>query len=80
MQDIIFSNSEEIFSLPIINKNIKLNKPSFEESKFFSVEMIYNNMSFGIHKPWLYLSDEELNKLKDYIHDLNILMDCQSSI
>ena len=79
-EDIIFSNSEEIFLLPIINKNIKLNKPSFEESKFFSVEMIYNNMSFGIHKPWLYLSDEELNKLKDYIPDLNILMDCQSSI
>lgn len=79
-EDIIFSNSEEKFEIPKIIKNIKISKPSYEEAKYFSIEMIYNNMAFGIHKPWLYLSNDELIKIKEFVSELDNLIENQSSI
>jgi hypothetical protein len=42
--------------------NIYINKPSFESAREFSVEQVYNDVSFGVHKPWLHLK-------KNYIYD-----------
>jgi hypothetical protein len=34
---------------------MKLNIPSFEEAKEFSIETVYSPKSFGVHKPWAYV-------------------------
>jgi len=41
--------------------NIYRNKPSFEKAKKFSVENVYNKISFGIHKSWVYSNDKQLS-------------------
>ena len=33
-------------------KEIQMNKPSVENAKFFSMESVYSDSPFGIHKPW----------------------------
>ena len=88
-EDIFFSNNEEVFFktdyIKETNNNIDKNnfinnnvyKPSLEEAKFFSVETIYNEMSFGIHKPWLYLNDNELESIKKLFPELELLYDLQ---
>ena len=38
------------FALP---KTVIMNKPSVEEAKFFSVEAIFNEVSFGCHQIWI---------------------------
>jgi hypothetical protein len=43
--------------------NIEINFPNLENAKLFSIETMYNHKSFGVHKPWLYLSPEDYNKL-----------------
>jgi len=63
--------NEDVFFSKILcscNKDIKINKPNIEEAKEFAIETIYNNNSFGIHKPWLYINHdicfcEDYNKL-----------------
>jgi len=35
-----------------MNKTVPLNKPSVEEAKHFSVENIYEAITFGAHQPW----------------------------
>jgi hypothetical protein len=37
---------------------MKLNIPSFEEAKEFSIESVYSPKSFGIHKPWNSLNEK----------------------
>lgn len=88
-EDIYFSNNENIFFktdyIKETNDNIDKNnfinnnvyKPSLEEAKFFSVEAIYNEMSFGIHKPWLYVSNDELDCLKKLFPELELLIESQ---
>ena len=40
------------------------NKPDFKNAKEFSVETVYNDKSFGIHKPWLHLKrNSYINKV-----------------
>ena len=34
--------------------DIIINKPSYNEALIFSIEQLYNNKSFGIHKSWFY--------------------------
>ena len=88
-EDIFFSNNEDVFfntdyiketnnnnhKNNFINNNVY--KPSLEEAKFFSVESIYNQMSFGIHKPWLYLNNNELESIKKLFPELELLYDLQ---
>jgi len=38
--------------------NISRNIPSFEDAKRFSVETVYNDTSFGVHKPWNYIKGD----------------------
>ena len=88
-EDIFFSNNEEVFFktdyIKETNNNIDKNnfinnnvyKPSLDEAKFFSVESIYNNMSFGLHKPWLYLNNNELDDIKKIFPELDLLYKLQ---
>ena len=66
-EDIFFSNYEFLY------------KPPFEEAITFSVETVYNNKSFGIHKCWDYISHEELKNISKYIPDIYKLIDLQKN-
>jgi len=48
------------------------NKPSFDDAKKFSVETVFSEKSFGMHKCWNdnHISDEELIKISQHIPDL----------
>lgn len=63
-EDIYFSNS---------CSNLKF--PTFNESKKFSVETVFNEKSFGVHKPWPYLSSENINTINNYCPGLNQLIE-----
>lgn len=53
------------------------NIPDFENAKEFSVETVYNDKSFGVHKPWIHLKrDSYINKVNncdglDKLRELN---------
>lgn len=40
-----------------------LNFPSRDKAKTFSVESVFYDSPYGIHKPWLYLDDKKLDEL-----------------
>ena len=56
------------------NIDILLNIPSVEVAKQFSVETIFSNISFGLHKPWNFLSKKDINLLKINFPDLETLI------
>jgi hypothetical protein len=66
-EDMYFANDE----------CIKLNKPSGEKAKEFSVETIYYENPFGVHKPNGNLSNEELEMLKKNVNGLDELIRLQ---
>jgi len=45
---------------------VKLNKPSFEDAKEFSIEPVYNDKSFGIHKSYYYLDKKKQSKIEEW--------------
>jgi hypothetical protein len=53
---------------------IYLNIPTVEQAKQFSVETIFSDNSFGLHKPWNYLTTVELNLLKFNFPELEELI------
>jgi hypothetical protein len=53
---------------------IELNVPTIEQAKEFSVETIFSNNSFGLHKPWNYLTTMEINLLKNNFPELEELI------
>jgi hypothetical protein len=53
---------------------VRPNLPSYEQAKRFSIESVYNDKSFGVHKAWMHLPEYEgalnaqcpgLNELKE---------------
>jgi len=57
--------NEDVF----FSQNIT-NKPSKEKAKLFSVETIFSEKSFGIHKCYGHLPQEDLNKIAEYIPEI----------
>jgi hypothetical protein len=54
-------NEDVYFANPCVSNF----KPSMEKAKSFSVEAYYSDKSFGVHKPWAYLNEEEMeDKIK----------------
>ena len=72
-EDLFFSGSAQNI------RNIKINKPSFELAKEFSIETIYSQNSFGIHKPWRYLNKNKLQLLNKTFPNLNNLINSYKS-
>ena len=66
-------NTDDYFSSGC--KNVKINKPNFEEAKKFCVETIYYDNPIGVHKPWnkeVFLKNKNLySKLKKSCPCLN---------
>ncbi len=67
-EDKFFSNywAENFFP----QQCIKVYKPSASDAKLFSVETTFSPYSFGIHKVWDYVSDEELQKISEHIPNI----------
>ena len=55
------------FSCP---NNVSLFKPSTEEAKLFSVEELFNDTSFGCHKPWNRYYQGQLYDIYQEVRDL----------
>jgi len=50
---------------------VSLYKPSFEDAKYFSIEMVFSNQSFGCHKCWLYQDNKKL--IQSYPSIINLI-------
>jgi hypothetical protein len=59
-------------------KEVACNLPEFEKHKEFSNEIILTNNSVGIHKVWLYNSDEQLEEKYKNCPEIKILKELQS--
>jgi len=55
-----YINEDLIFSTGC--NTIHVNKPEFKEAKTFSLESVYHDKSFGIHKAYHYLDTDEISK------------------
>jgi len=53
--------------------NVDLFKPDFETAKRFSQETVFNEVSFGVHKPWQYLEPNEWDYLTNRYPELKTL-------
>jgi len=60
-------------------ENVTYNKPSVEKAKQFSIEHLYSNDSFGVHKPWLYINEADKVKLNDQCEGYNKLVELNSN-
>lgn len=56
-----------------LNINVSLNEPSVD----LSVETMFSDISFGIHKPWAHLNWNNISKLKILFSELEELMSKQ---
>ena len=55
--------------------NIIINKPDVKDAKNFSIEMIYNDVSFGVHKPWLFINKKKLENKNNFCNGLDKLIE-----
>ena len=53
------NQNEDVF---FTEKEHNLKIPDITTANKFSNEGIYSDESFGVHKPWWYLNEEEINK------------------
>ena len=67
-------NEDVVFSIKFYD-NIDIKIPSVEEAKNFGIEQIYNDTSFGVHKPWIYHDSDTLHKINDFCPGLNTLIE-----
>lgn len=51
-------NEDVYFANPCVD----IYKPTIDDAKLFSVELLYSDRSFGVHKPWLHMDPEELDQ------------------
>lgn len=55
--------------------NIIINKPDIKDAEKFSVEAIYSDVSFGVHKPWLFMSKKKLENKNKFCNGLDKLIE-----
>jgi hypothetical protein len=61
---------EDVYFGALFCNKVKLHKPSYEKAKEFSVEQVYFDSPFGIHKPW---NVDNMSQLSKKYNDINIL-------
>ena len=61
---------EDVYFGALFCDKVKLHKPSYEKSKEFSVEQVYFDSPFGVHKPWNF---DTISQLGKKYTDINIL-------
>ena len=67
-------NEDVLFSR--YNGNI-LKIPSWQKARSFSVETVFSEKSFGLHKPWRHLPPSHINYLAEKVPGLKTLMALQ---
>ena len=68
-------NEDLFFSSPC--NNIMINKPTTNNAKDFSIETIYSETNFGVHKPWVHLNNDEYHHLIDKCPEIDIVKNLQ---
>jgi len=66
---------EDNFFSNLMRYELEYKKPSAIESRRFSIEKVYCKNSFGIHKCWEYVSENELEFLKEEFLELEQLIE-----
>jgi hypothetical protein len=66
-------NEDIYFSL--LGQDIHINKPCYEHARRFSVETLYNDISFGVHKPWAHLHPDDLQNKIQFCKGLDKLIE-----
>ena len=59
-------HNEDIFFSKMCNDRVNIKKPILEDAKKFSIETVYNDESFGIHKCWRYNNKENVEKINNF--------------
>ena len=78
----IIRNKKNKFRLPNIYYNEddyfsyynNIYKPNFNKARYFSIELVNNKYSFGIHKTWEHLNKNEIYKISKYIPEIYLLI------
>lgn len=65
---------DRFFNGDYTTKYVNINKPSVQKAMSFSVESIYYDSPFGIHKCWYHLSYQNTNKIISKYPKIKILM------
>lgn len=73
--DIIESSTKHVHIEDLFFSHYAKNKPSFDDAKRFSVETVFSEESFGMHKCWNSISEKELLEVSKYIPDVFALKD-----
>lgn len=68
-------HNEDIFFSNLCADKVNMNKPDLDESKNFSIETVYNDETFGIHKCWNYMTPDNLKKINDFCPELDKLVE-----
>lgn len=58
--------NEDAFFSEKTNSVIALNKPTFEEAKKFSIETVFSDEAFGVHKCWKWLNPQQTRIVLDF--------------
>jgi len=58
---------------------VPCSKPSFEKGKEFSIEQVYSENSFGVHKPWFYIDKADQIKINRQCEGYNELIKLYST-
>lgn len=66
--------AEDTFYACVTNEpEANFKAPKKAQAVYFSVEQVFQESPFGVHKPWLNLSSREMDKLTQSCSELNIL-------
>jgi hypothetical protein len=69
-------NEDGVFSGEF-TKLVSTKKPTFEQAKEFSIETVFHNKSFGLHKAWEYNDEIQLAEINTFCPGLNELRSLQ---
>ena len=69
---------EDIYFCGYLTPNVKVNKPHFDKAKEFSIESVYYDKPFGVHKIWDGLTRHQMKLLIYYYPDLATLIKLNS--
>jgi hypothetical protein len=59
-------HNEDAFFSQVCNDRVNIKLPSFEDAKEFSIETVYSDKSFGIHKAWEYQDAFQLMNINKF--------------
>ena len=66
---------DQFFCVPC--SAVTMHMPTPEQAQAFSVEQIYTPYSFGVHKPWNYLTNEQMKTKQEHCSNLDKLVELQ---